>query len=360
MSATVYEYDDINQVDKSVWDLMVSDDMPYLKHDYLQAVQDLFDTKCCYFVVNNDGVPVACASVSEIKTDLSLFLFRKSTLKRCIAAIRKVFPNFLYVTVLECGPSAMSGEGFSSKNWLIEIAKQMMKMKAHLCVIRDFAEPNKDLSILGFSPVPNFEEAILDIKWRTFGEYLASLKSHYRSIIAKEDKKLNQLRTEVVKEFAQHAETMAVLWANTNGQAKTDSREIINADYFRRISDTDNVLTTLYWLDEKLVAFTVALVGANVLFGIWMGVDYTHNKQYPLVFATYYAAIKMAISTNKQKLFFGETTYGPKLRMGAILYPSFGYCKTRYRWLTKLLSLVAFWTTPKQVETEKNVFKTTT
>lgn len=336
-----------------MWDSLA--DTPALKYEYLLAASKLGGFRYL-LLLDTDGSALAIACLCFIKTPLDIFKPNSF-----IKWVRSFYPNFLMLTVLECGLPATSGCGFAIKpgadRW--EVLKKIddaITRESSILVLRDFLKKDEDLERLGYEQIPNLEETEIHIRWNSFDKYLASLRSGYRQSITKDLKKLQCVRIEHTNNFLNYTEQMLSLWKQTNCKAFEYDREMLNEEYFKGLENI--ALATLFWLDDKLVAFFISLSDASTLYPLWVGIDYEVNNKIPLVFGAYYETVKLAISLKKTKLVLGETTYEPKVRIGAQIVPLYMYLKIpKWKMLTKVLAFIARCATPCHLHMQRFVFK---
>jgi hypothetical protein len=185
-----------------------------------------FDYRHVIFYDDADK-PVALTTYYSITTDVAIFA--PAGLKGMLAGIRRVFPNFLKLRMLECGtpitPNSLpfiSGGDVSPKDIIDSLNDLLMakaKAEGHfLIVIRDF-EPNAeqlrpDFERLGYHWVDCLPNTYMNIKWASPEDYLSSMKSYYRSKLLKHmsRSKEQKIRHELVDDFQDLAQTLQTQW----------------------------------------------------------------------------------------------------------------------------------------------------
>src|SRR5690606_21760033 len=145
---------------------------------------------CHYMLFQQDENPVGKANLYEVSMDFTSLDKNLSPSTR--KAIKQWHPNFLNLSMIECGLFAMNGDGLvvSDRRYLPEVltdvSKKMHQLAAEkhldLLVFRDV--PMEDFSIyeetlvpLGYKPVAGFTNAVIDITWSSLDDYLNSLNS---------------------------------------------------------------------------------------------------------------------------------------------------------------------------------------
>ena len=358
-------YNSIKEIDSAVWQ-KAARDYPLLSRDYLLATE-IPDQTLYVLGMERNGDCRGCAVLYLQMTDLMLFTPPDSFLGKTVNFIRDfIWPGFLKITVLECGPQSAIGPGVVGvydlrfmRQFLGLLEDLRINAGASIAVIRDFKTASfiPDVEAAGFMAAPLLGEAELLIRWDTFEEYLGSLKSHYRRQVTSDIKKLElaKIEKETTTDFAHYAPDMLRLWRETSSRAKEYRREELDEAFFKGLSG--HAVATTFWKGKDMVAFAVSILGPQSLHPIWMGADYAVNSECPLIFGIYYEMIDLAIRLNKTCLLFGDTTYGPKLRLGAELVPLKMYLKTHYPPVTWLLARLAAKLIPGQEVTKRDVFK---
>lgn len=349
------------------WDALADGDHPYHNRGYVGGLP----SPTTQIVLYQNDIPRGVAIFHQSITNLDLFMPGISLTAIGIAKVRKYYPNFLKLSILECGPALVSGKSLLLKKDLLAheetylTAKAILasfalrqKAKSVLIVFRDFTEDVPIFSCYGFQKIPLLDEAVLEIKWDTFKQYTDALKSHYRSMVKKDIKRLQGIRVEHTKSFGSLTPEIFALWLQTNRRASEYNRdENIDESYFKRLADLEEISANLFFQEDKLVAFNVMLAGESTLYPLWVGVDYSLRDAHSLLFNVYYKTIEVAIAGKKQKVYFGDTTYDLKMRIGCKLVPQYGYVYSTIPFVAKILAKFSKFLIPEQKIKERNVWK---
>ena len=350
----------------TIWDELSDADHPYQNREYVEILPQPSQQ----FVLHADG-PSGIASFHTTYTNLDLLVPKNSIASNLIARIRKVYHGFFHSKLLECGPALVSGKSLLTKQGLsaaeeyrvtadaIEKALALQKeVKADLVLFRDFTEDAPIFQTHGFRKVQFIDLAVLEIKWDTFTAYTSALKSRYRSMVKKHREKLDSLRVEYTKSFHQHTPEMFELWQRTNARAEEYSRDDrIDEPYFNRLAKLEVSTANLFFKGDTLIAFNVMLEGASDLYPLWLGIDYLERDNHALLFNIYYKTIEAGIKGKKAKVYFGETTYHLKMRLGCTLIPQHGYIYSRIPFAARFLEKLSKFLIPEQKIKSKNVWK---
>ncbi len=371
----------LNEVDPAEWDAIVPSRRLFQRHAYHKAIHEagINDCEYRYFVARGvNGEMRAHASFYSMSTPLDLFLPRQSGLARLLGGLRTVYPRFLDFRLVECGSPTTLGHpiafapglsGFEKTAIVAALVGHMENLarekKADLLVLRDLRdEEGEELGRLldtGFESVPNLEDTRLDISWKSFEQYLASLKSHYRRQVRLNLVKARQagLEAERVTDFSPYAEDLVRLWNRTSERSKEYQREQLRTAYFRSLARNLNgeAFATLFRLDGRLVGFTLYLANDDELVPSYIGIDYERNAEAALVFNAYYDWIRTGIELGFRSIELGITTYEPKRRLGAGLERLNVLMRHRRPALTPMVAALYRAMTPRQKVMSRNVFK---
>jgi predicted N-acyltransferase len=369
------------EVNPAEWDRVTGKDRFIAMHGYLLAIErsKVNDCEHRYFLYRDtQGTLIAHAGFYTITTRFDVFLPKDHVMNPIITSIRRIFPQFLHSKMVECGtPTALghtlaihkavpAAERVQILKDLIESLRQYARdNKAQFVVIRDFrADQISEYAVFkacGFDVIPALENTVFHVRWRTFGEYLASLKRHYRRLI-KRDMSLAEamgIRKQEVWDFGAYAEDMKRLWQMTSDHSKGYQRETLEADYFRNINNcvVGRTKATFFWLESRLVAFVLYWIDDTILIAAYSGIDYEYNKQAALVFNTYHDIIQNGIEMGKKHIKLGNTAYVAKLRMGAEIEPLYMFSQYHWQCLSPLLAKMFAFITPQQKRQRWDVFK---
>ena len=109
-------YDSIEDIDKTAWD-NVEPVATGLKYDVLQAIEysGINDLVCRYLLFKDDlGAAKAKANLYQVTMDLTTIDRNLNPVTQRV--IKKWHPNFLNLSMIECGLFAMNGDGLVSSD----------------------------------------------------------------------------------------------------------------------------------------------------------------------------------------------------------------------------------------------------
>lgn len=343
-------HDTIADVDAAQWDTLATGS-PMLKHGYLRAMEQvrLADIRRRYLLWRSaDGEMVAHSWCFSMTASPERMLPRDHWASRLNRLMPRPMRERIGLKVVVCGSATTVGHTLcfradlpaSERARCLEqlttaVQAFAIEQRARIIVLRDFHHHDAPLTAslpgLRFTPLPNLDDTVIPIRWRSFDDYLAALKSHYRKQIQRQDAAL--IRAGVTRQrtsqWSEHAPAMAGLFANV--ARRYAGGAMIGADYFAATSGClgQELETTLFFRDGRLVAFIMYYVSENALFSSYLGVDEALNHEAALTFNAYNEVVRVAIERGVDHLWFGRTAYDAKLRMGAERRALSVYLRTR-------------------------------
>jgi len=188
-------YDSITQIDPAGWDEVAGRSAAPRSHAYLAAIEAAGINDCRFYypvLLDEHDRILAQACVYTITTDFTQML--PAGLKPAATLLRRLWPRFLQVRLTECASPLVPGHSVSVREGLDrgplirllgravgDIARQA---RSRLLVIRDFLDhERKDFDVLldeGYNLTSNMPLARIRVRWKTYAEYLDSMRSRYR------------------------------------------------------------------------------------------------------------------------------------------------------------------------------------
>jgi len=338
-------YESIEQLDEAQWDAVAGSCGLICRHRYLRAVEraGINDSRYFYPVLYDGNRMKAHACAYYISTELDTFA--QGIGKRLVDWIRRVWPSFLLLRSLECGTPVALGSTISfadvrpadeALRLLVESLQRLAReQRVPVLLFRDFYDAQLPqcalLHEMGYHRIPNLPGAHLAVRWRTFGAYLDSMRSHYKQKIVKRMRRFaaSGLSVDVEHGFARHAARLAALWRNVYDRATEYRREILTARFFeeidRELGDKSSIVLARY--GRTIVGFTLLLDDEDKLVPLYSGLDYSYNERSALYFNLLYRAVEVGIVLGKRVVDLGITTLVPKKDLGAESIPIHMYIK---------------------------------
>ncbi|HOV12855.1 MAG TPA: GNAT family N-acetyltransferase [Spirochaetota bacterium] len=339
-------YHSTKEFDEKEWDLIVDENSVLNSYGYQSAIElsNINNFKYGYFLFYKENELIAHVSTGILEFDLDMMAGQ--IIKNITKIIRKIFPNFMKMKVIECGhPTALGNTiVLKSKEYrddVLEILNDSLKSlarkeKTSLIGIRDFYtnelnDYNK-LKKLGYKIFQNMPNTFIKINYKNFDEYLLDLTSKRRYEIKKHliDFYNGECVVEKITDFTEISDKLYELWYNTYKHSKEYQREFLNKEYFYNISKNlnDKSFVIIAKHNEEIIGFTMLIDSGSTLISTYCGLDYQYNKIFNTYFVLFYKSIEEAINLNKDLLELGITNYNPKIEIGAIPEPTFVYGKS--------------------------------
>lgn len=357
---TYRTYQGIHQVPTEAWDgLAIKASLVYTS-DYWRLIEDsaigcFYDFH--YIMVSRQETPVCLAACYFFKVDVNEYLNR--ILARAIQYIRRLFPEFLRVKILECGtplntqlPPFLASVEDKGEDVLACLGSALQDLarehKVRFIGVKDIngallRQYSASAIFKGWSMVESVPGAYVDIKWRGIDEYLDSMKSYYRSKLNKH-LKINAERNvtcTVVEDFAGFSDALAKQWLVVNKGVKGSKGEIINAEFYKNICvefDAD-AKALLFYAEGKMIGHALVIRDYKVLRWLYVGREKKVNDSlYQLMM---YKVIEVGIALNVEQIDCGPTTYDVKRDLGARIEPLYYALKCNlpvpYKWIDPIV-----------------------
>jgi hypothetical protein len=336
----------LEDVDSGEWDSIVPEDEILNSYGYQLAIErsGVNDFRYRYLVMRRKGRLVAHVTVGIFTFGLDGMI--GGAMKGPIARIKRVFPSFMRITLIECGHPTALGNTFAVadpedmpevlKLTAAEMARTAGAEGTSLCAIRDvYASERARFDALlddGYRVAPNLSNTFIRIREASFEEYLDGLVAKRRREIRQ---RLAAFRKsgctiERIDDFAGISGELLALWRETFGRAKEYQREVLTGAYFSGMSEQlgGRSFVLLCRQGGRPIGFTMLLDSGDTLISTYCGLDYELNRSTYAYFVLFYRSIEEAISMGKEWLELGITNYVPKMEVGAIPEPLAIYVKS--------------------------------
>lgn len=311
------------------WDALFGQDRLPVSHAFLAALEDSHLNDCRYHLVTARRGGRLVAALSAFSITLDLALFAQGPVVRLVHAVRRLFPRFLMLPEMECGSPVSLG---STIAWApgedpAQVMPPMIRRLEDLArgagiglvVVRDFEAAEKPAWLAGYEWIPNLPDVSLAVRWRTFEEYLAAMRSEYRNRLRRRLRRSAEagLVPRVEPRFGALAPRLRELWRQTFEEAREYRREVLTEEWFvemdRRLGDRSRAL--LLEQGGEVVAFAVVFQDDDTLRFLYAGLDrrLSRDGHYHALLAL---VVRHGIECGCRTVELGITTYPPKLDLG--------------------------------------------
>lgn len=365
-------FNTIDEIDSLLWDSLCSSNEIIKTHNFLRAVEhsNLKSCRYWYILFYKNGKPIANAALFSM--DFCLDVVAPSFIKNICENIRKALPNFFKVKLVGCGtPVATCANGIAlsseaSFEEVIFLLKQTVeriawKEKAHCILFKEYNQKEVEsfdlLKNFGFMRLPSLPTSFVDVSWPSFDEYIKNLRKKYRLLAKNEIKKLDGVSIEICEDFESYDKELWALYMNVYEKAEVKFEQL-TPEFFKNISTMlkDKSRAILIKRDGRVVAFELIIEDDSMLRPLYLGINYEESKTYSLYFNSIYQILKHGIEREKKVVELGQTSYYPKLKVGARVEPLYLYMKFKRKPVQTLLKLPLKMLFPERDYQPMNIF----
>lgn len=210
-------------------------------------------------------------------------------------------------------PISVSEKGYSFIKYSDEIKNYIKSIRGGVLILN----AKDDLNDLGFSKGSTLPTCILDIKWKTFDEYLNSIRSHYRYRYIKALEKVKGININNVKEFNENHYNLYL-----NVYKKSEYKlEKLSIDFFKEAKA--NIVE--FKKGEKVIAFLQYTIYERKLIFLFGGLEYSLNKENDLYLNMLLHLVRVAIENDCISINLGQTAEEMKCKLGSYLEKKYIY-----------------------------------
>lgn len=195
---------------------------------------------------------------------------------------------------------------------------------------------------------------IFENKFKSFDEYLLSLRSNYRRRISIAQKRGKALIIRKI-DSEEFNDELHKLYLNVLGNSKYPL-ETLDKGFFQTINSDIHV----FYKDEKPVAFISTKRVDNTLHFLLGGMDYTVLKELDLYYNMLLHIVKLGIEQKFKKINFGQTGEISKLRIGCTFEKRYMVAVISNGFLNSILRLLKPFIEYRFPEQNNRVFKSFT
>lgn len=348
-------FDHIDDVPEAEWNRLAHPHSWTLSYEYWRTI---WDAKLEGFrfghvaVLDDTGQINALTTYYEVSTDVAIFA--PAWLRRILLGVRRFFPGFLKIRMLECGapvclvspplvvdPQLDPAPLIAQLNHALD--QQARRWRCWLIVVRDF-EPDAQAMLpamteAGYRWLDGLPNTWLDIRWATADEYVASMQSYYRSKLLKHVRRCTDagIRCELRQDFADLAPVLQRQWQVVHDSASEYQREQLTAAYYEGMAThlPGRAMALLFYQGDTLIGHALVLHDNEVLRWLFFGREKAENDG--LYLFTGYNVVATAISLGARRVEMGLTTYPVKQDLGAQVVPIQFAIRSPVAWLHRVV-----------------------
>ena len=316
-------FTDLNDI-KTQWDTV--DLKIFLKVNFIQAFYRAHSKILHLFILGKN-----------LRIYSHIFTLRFTQTKKYFlnSSLIPLFLNLLRIRILYLTNTFITNIPFYYSNDIISL-KQILSSIKHsysMIVIPDLLYKNL-YEIKGkYFQVEVEEDMVLKIdkSWRTFDDYLKSLRTKYRKKINLIIKKNEKIDVRILNN--ENLENYSVIMQKMFDQIARESSfkgPLFNIDTFRLL-EHEVVKVYGYFINDRIVAFSSEIKYNNNLYSYYTGFNKELNKTTPIYGRILTEHIKNAIKFNMTSLVLGRTANEFKSNFGATPIKSYVYIRIKNR-----------------------------
>jgi hypothetical protein len=308
------------------WDRLVPRDLPHLRAGFLRAAErSEMIREPDYLILSQDGRPVAAAVTYTLQVATPQ---GPKPLRVCGSPIGNG----------ECGvhfDPALPAAG--RRPVFARIAEEVLAAGGvePTYFFKEFpdeavAEYANELEKLDFFPVDPGPNTRLELRWPSFEEYRAALRTKYRHQLKKDLKAGEGLEFALLDSFADLAPRATSLYKNVVAHAAA-TLQVADERFFAAVSDFEqaHLLVARPRGGGDVIGVNLLLFGDAVMHNVYVGFDYEENKRYRIYFNLFEESLRLALERRCRMAYFGQTSYDFKARLGANPFALTAYMKHR-------------------------------
>ena len=337
----------MDAVDRDDWNRLCAPGQGPLRHDYVCAwekakLPGLVSRPL--LVQDDDGVLVAAAPGYFYELDMGGV--QSNVVADALLKVRKVLPRLLVSTVYEIGsptplvPPFLLDRSLPPRTGIAELVEAGLEEAeagdAEMVIVQSFertrpgATETDVLTELGFASVPIPYTGVVDLPYADFDEYLAAMRSQYRRRTRKTIEASSHLQVEHLEDFAAEVPELARLWRLVYERADELKREILGEPYFRAVAELDYVsVLALRRRDGSLASYALLLDDRPRLHFLYTGFEERAGREESAYFRLLYEIVRYGIVNDYASVNLGLTTMEPKLDVGGVPMPLYGWIRHR-------------------------------
>lgn len=349
----------VASADRDAWNRLCSPGQGPLRHNYVCAWEKATLPGLVsrpLLMHDDDGVLVAAAPAYFYELDMGSV--QSNVVADALQKVRKVLPRLLVSTVYEIGsptplvPPFLLDPSLPPRRGIADLVEaglaEAESGDAEMVIVQSFervrpgAVEAEALTELGFASVPIPHTVVLDLPFADFDEYLGSMRSQYRRRAKKTLEASSHLRVEQLDDFSAEVPELARLWGLVYERADELKREILGEPYFAAVAELDYVnVLALRRPDGSLASYALLLDDRPRLHFLYTGFEESAGREEAAYFRLLYEIVRYGIEHDFASVNLGLTTLTPKMDVGGVPKPLYGWIRHRNPLLQKAFAKLA-------------------
>jgi predicted N-acyltransferase len=322
----------IREADWDEWNrLRDSKSDPFLDPRYILAVENSMGSVCNFrhvLVRDEENRPAAIACLCSYTIDGGVLA--EGDAKKVAAVVSRVAPILLRIRLLLCGLPVSSGSShlrFAPHADRAAVLRHLngvvnafaREERSHCIVYKEFIPEEcrelAPLEDLGYRRADSLPMNCVPTEYRSFDDYLSRIGSAKRRTIRKSREKFASFGFKV--EHRLGGEGAAELYTDEVHklyEAVLDRAavrfESLPAEYFRELARQlpENTLFSFVSRDNRIVAFAATLMCEELFDQMFIGLDYSLNRECDLYFNIFFEALGAAFERGPRHIYVGQTS----------------------------------------------------
>ena len=336
-------FQSVKKIPQADWNVLIPKNSVYLSLRYLTALEETLKgtIKPIYVLVYDSEKKPLLAGMFQIAT----FTYKKTSQQNLFIKLFQDCRNeddSFSIKGLVCGNMFATGEhgfAYSEKiskpnalEFLAKAAKIIQKDSRweglfKVILFKEFwPQSIANASVLEDYKYRDFQADVnmvlkLHPSWKTFSDYLKSMKAKYRTKAKNAFKKSEKLiiRSLSSEEIMQHQNGIQQLFRNVLDKSGYRYGENYPASFAALKENLgDLFLCKGVFLEGNLIAFSTAFLNGDALEANYVGLDYKYNTEYAVYERLLYDYVEEAIALKVAELHLGRTSELIKSAVGAV------------------------------------------
>ncbi|NIE78498.1 GNAT family N-acetyltransferase [Pantoea sp. Tr-811] len=353
-------YDDIADIDETLWNATLAFDHPFRSHRFMGVVQACYPQRTYrYLEVREHAQGPVVGLMFATEQDLDILEEAPTWAVRGARVVRCVLPRagLLRVAMLGCFETAgqhwwvAPGHDERALFEVMVAGAQRALPRAQVHVVRDLETANAATEPLqallrrrGFRACNNYPLALICLDGRGWPAHYARLKANSRKILKKAMATFEASAYSVVHYPGEvpGLEQLYRLYLNTHERATEYRREALPLAFFQQLQGSGMaVFSVLHDGDGQAVAFVLSGVGGKVINPFLFGRDYAVELPVNAYYVLHIDVLRQFASTCTGWVDLGITNYFVKQNLGSQLSASGLYLRLRNPVLNRIFGAYA-------------------
>ncbi len=336
-------FESVKEIPQSQWNLLIPKNGVYLSLPYLTALEKTLKgaIKPIYVLISDPTGKPLLAGMFQIAT----FTYKKTSQQNLFIKLFQDSRNeddSFSIKGLVCGNMFATGEHglaysatISKQSALALLAKTAKQIQNdarwkdlfNVILFKEFWPASiKDASVVEDYKYRSFQADVnmvlkLHPSWKTFADYLQSMKAKYRTKANSAFKKSEKLvvRSLSSEEIEEQQTNIQRLFSNVLNKSEYRYGENYPASFAALKENLGELFICKgVFFNAELIAFSPAFVNGDALEANYVGIDYKFNTEYAVYERLLYEYVEQAIALKVSELHLGRTSELIKSAVGAV------------------------------------------